>query len=236
MLINTMFPISKMHGSDGIAEGRVYFQNRGLQVSRRYVIPAYKHTDPQEEMREYFTLGAQAFGALTDEKRATWDDYAAGHKEEIHGVEYQLGAMACYQRINAIRQVDGQTLTDTAPTTDPDWRFSEVNTVAFDSGTSTLTFKVVHNKAVPGTEKVMVKVSPTLESGQRHSRKNERRLASTVLANSIVTLPASGQTLTITTARFVWVNGKYMDIALTPLNAEYSMATEFLSHQTITVS
>jgi hypothetical protein len=231
-----MFPISKMHGSDGIAEGRVYFQNRGLQVSRRYVIPAYKHTDPQEEVREYFTLAAQAFGALSDSQRATWDDYAARHKEEIHGVEYQLGAMACFERINAIRQIDAQTLIQTAPTTDPDWRFSEVNTVAFASGTGTLTFKVVHNKSVPGTEKVMVKVSPTLNSAQRHSRENERRLASSVLANSIVALPASGQTLTVTTARFVWVNGEYMDIALTPLNAEYSMATEFLSHQTITVS
>lgn len=236
MHIRTQFPVKDMSGHDGYPGGLVYFRLLGMQVARQYAIPRNPKTTSQLEVRSYMTQAAQAFGDLSDNERSAWLTFAAAHPRSFLGADYTLQEMACYVWINFYRLLDEQSISDVAPTSDPDWSYSEITALAYNSGTTTLSITATHNKGTPGTEFCLCRVSPALNSAQRHARKSDFRLVQGIDPASIPTLVASESAQTFASPVFVWTDTQWMDITLIPINAEYVPGTPFYYHGQVTVT
>lgn len=236
MHIRTQFPVSEMAGWDGYPGGLVYFKLLGMQVARQYAIPTNPKTANQLLTRSFLTLASQAFGDLTNDERAAWLTFAAAHPRSYLGATYTMQEMAAYVWINWLRQIDGQAISDAAPTIDPDWTFTDITSVAYVAGSTTLTLTVEHNKSVIANQFVLARISPALNSPQRHARESDYRLIEGVTAGSIPDLVASAADLTFTSPVFAWTDGQYVDILLTPVSEEYVPGTPYYRHGTIAVT
>ena len=236
MHIRTQFPVKEMAGHDGYPGGLVYFKLLGMQVARQFAIPTNPKTTSQLSVRTYLTQAAQAFGDLDNAERAAWLTFAAAHPRSYLGSDYTMQEMAAYVWVNFYRQLNDQAISDVAPTTDPDWSYSEVTALAYNSGTTTLSITGTHNKAVPGTEFVLARISSALNSAQRHARKSDFRLAQGIDAASIPTLIASESPQTFDAPVFSWTDQQWMDVELVPMNAEYVPGTPFYYHGQVTVT
>lgn len=236
MHIRTQFPVSEMAGWDGYPGGLVYFKLLGMQVARQYAIPTNPKTANQLLTRSYLTLAAQAFGALSDNERAAWLTFAAAHPRTYLGASYTMQEMAAYVWINWLRQLDAQAITDAAPSIDPDWSITDITAVAYVSGTTTLSLTITHNKAVIANQYVLSRISPALNSAQRHARKSDYRLIEGIAATSIPDLVADAADLVFTSPVFAWTDGQYLDIELIPISEEYVPGTPFYRHGTVTVT
>lgn len=236
MHIRTQFPVSEMAGWDGYPGGLVYFKLLGMQVARQYAIPTNPKTVNQLLARSFLTIASQAFGALTDDERAAWLTFAAAHPRKYLGATYTMQEMAAYVWINWLRQIAGEALSDVAPATDPDWTVTDITTVAYNSGTTTLTLTITHNKAVITDQYVLSRITPALNSAQRHARESDYRLIEGVTTASIPALCASAADLTYSSPVYSWTDGQYIDILLTPINADFVPGTPFYRHGTVTVT
>ncbi|KKM63413.1 hypothetical protein LCGC14_1511740 [marine sediment metagenome] len=144
--------------------------------------------------------------------------------------------MAAYVWINWLRQLDAQAITDAAPSIDPDWSITDITAVAYVSGTTTLSLTITHNKAVIANQYVLSRISPALNSAQRHARKSDYRLIEGIAATSIPDLVADAADLVFTSPVFAWTDGQYLDIELIPISEEYVPGTPFYRHGTVTVT
>jgi len=148
-----------------------------------------------------------------------------------------LPEISMYVRVNAYRLIDGQAISDAAPTVMADFVASDIASRAYVAGTTTLSFVVTHN-ADPVTGRLwLIKTTGSLASQMVRVKDNDYRLADGVATGSIVPVTATPQTIEIITPTFAnWSNGDYMDIQLVPLSAEYDPGTKYHSTDTIAVS
>lgn len=236
MQIRTQFPVKQMSGHDGYDGGLVYMTLYGQQIARQFVIPANPETTEQAAIRTILTTVSQAFGDLTDAERQTWRVWSQDHPQMFLGTEFTLQEMAAFCKINCIRAIDGEAVNDTAPTADPDWSYSAITAVAFNSGTKLLSITATHNKAVIADQSVLIRITAALASAQRFARKSDYRLAKGVNALSIPDLVASESAVTVDTPVFEWTDGQYLQVQLLPLNIDYAPGSEFTWHGTVTVT
>lgn len=235
MQLRTTFPVSVLAGHDGFPGGIVYYKASGLQCARRWVKPDNPQTAQQIQIRTYFTQAAQAFKNLTDAQRQAWATFCANHKKSYLGTEFILQEMPAFVWINTLRLIDGQTITTTAPSAEAGFSASAIANVAYNSGTSTLSFDVTHNGSA-GTGKWLIRITDTLASAQRNPRPSDWRLAAGVGTNSIVDVQASPQTISIANPVFTWSDGDYMAIMVVPLSDDYVPGARYIHKGTITVS
>ena len=236
MQVRTQFPIKQMSGHDGYPGGLVYMTLYGQQIARQFVIPSNPESDEQEAIRTILTTVSQAFGDLTDAERQTWRVWAQDHPQTFLGTEFTLQEMAAFCKINCIRLIDGEAVKDTAPVADPDWSFSEITAVAWNSGTKLLSITATHNKSVVTDESVLIRLTPALGSAQRFARKSDYRLAAGVDPKSLPSLVASESPVTVDTPVFEWTDGQYLQVQLLPLNIDYAPGSLFSWHGTVAVT
>lgn len=227
--------IEQMSGSDGKVGGFVHMKLLGFPVARRHVLPAQPRTTAQVNIRAYLSLAAQAFGSLTTAERAAWETLANLMTHTHLGFTYTPYAINAYISVNVWRQLDGQAISDTAPTALAGFTGSAIGTVSYVTGTTVFSFALTHN----GTATVGfwgISITPTLASAQRAARPSDYRLAHATTANAIIAVAATPQTCEVTAPIYTWSDGDYMAIKVVPLGADYIYGTEYTSRQTITVT
>jgi len=222
-------------GSDGRPGGFVFLKLMGMQCARLHVMPAQPQAADQVLIRGYLTSAAQAFGSLTDSERALWETYANLNVKSHLGYNYTLSAIMAYVQVNTYRQIDGQAISDTAPTALAGFSASAIGTLSYVTGTTIFSCIVTHNGA-NGVGFWAVSITPTLASAQRAARPSDYRLADAVAVGSIVPVTTSPQTIEITTPKYTWSNNDYMAVKLVPLGDAYEPGTEYRHKGQITVS
>lgn len=227
--------IEQMSGSDGKVGGFVHMKLLGFPVARRHVLPAQPRTTAQVNVRAYLTAAAQAFGSISVAERAAWETLANLMVHSHLGFTYTPYAINAYISVNVWRQLDGQAISDTAPTSLAGFTGSAIGTVGYVAGTTVFSFILTHN-GVATVGFWGISVTPTLASAQRAARPSDYRLGHATPADAIIAVAATPQTCEITVPIVTWANGDYMAIKVVPLGADYAYGTAYTSRQTITVT
>lgn len=229
------FPVQQLSGSDGTGTGLVAMRSNGIDIFRRYVVPYNPATAEQTLARSLFASSSQAFKLLTDEQRATWRTYAQLSPVTVLGREITLQEMAAFLRSDFYAYlIDTAHLTD-APAGTAGFSASDISTVTYDSGTTTLSIEVTHNGAASGGS-FITKITNTAASAQRNPRPGDFRLVEGVTTTSIVAAGSSPQTMTFSSPVFSWADNDYMSVEVTPLSSDYAIGTPFRSRQQISVA
>lgn len=231
MLITLTKPFATARGRDSTIFGNVLYPLGLRMVSRSFAQPDNPQSASQTSVRTYFTLGSQAFGALTDVERAAWDALAeAMPRSDMDGVEYNPTSKGTYVHVNSLRQIDGQAITDTAPSAVTQAAPTDITSVTIAGGNCTIVF--AHSNAdgffmVEGTAKL-----PAL---QRRPRDPDYRLVSSVLADSIVARGASPQSVVIAVGslHFPWAVADQVGIRITAISPGYVRGQSRSERQTI---
>lgn len=228
MKIRLAYPVSQMSGKVGGAFGIVMFQHRGLQVARTMVTPANPSTTPQDTIRGYLASAAVAFQSLTANEKAAWETYAELIKSRIMGQEVVRPAISVYCQINCIRQIAGEAITDTAPTTKPDFAISAITAFEYDSVSGDMNVVFTHNAPATANRYVLVRFTAALPSGVVVPKRSDYRLAETVAGSgSIVALDASPQTIAFDEPWTTVPVDSFAGVSITPLNTDYVPGVEF---------
>jgi len=228
MKIKLAYPVSEMSGKVGGDFGIVMFQHRGLQLARSLVTPSNPSTTAQDTIRGYLASAAVAFQSVTANEKAAWDAFAQLTKSKIMGQEVVRPAVSVYCQINCIRQIAGQSITDTAPTTKPDFAITGISAFELDAGNSEMNVVFTHNAPATANRFVLVRYTAALASGVVVPKKSDYRLASSnVGSGSIVALGASPDTVTFTTPWDLLSVDDYAGVSITPLNVDYVPGVEY---------
>lgn len=226
---------NRLSGSDGRIGGFVFTWALGMQVLRLHVMPAQPQSADQVLIRSYLTAAAQAFGSLTAAERAQWETYANLNVKSHMGLPYTLYAINAYIQVNSYRQINGQAISDVAPTSLAGFSASVIATLGYVVGTTTYSFDVTHNGVA--TEGFwVVYQTPVLASAQRAARPSDYRLIDSVSADSIVAVAASPQTISITTPKYVPTDTDWQAVRVVPLNDEYAPGTPTTFRGQVTVT
>lgn len=227
--------IEQMSGSDGKIGGFVHMKLLGFPVARRHVLPAQPRTTAQVNVRAYLTAAAQAFGELTTSERAGWETMANLMVHSHLGFTYTPYAINAYISVNVWRQLDGQAISDTPPTSLAGFTGSAIGTVGYVSGTTVFSFILTHN-GVATVGFWGVSITPALASAQRAARPSDYRLGMASAPDAIIAVAATPQTVELTAPIYTWTDGQYMAIKVVPLSADYVYGTPYTHRGTITVT
>lgn len=230
-------PVKTLHGAMSKQPGLVASVWRGLQTFRQWVKPANPQSVNQVLIRNILTQAAQGFQTISAENKASWAAWAAENPRYWQAQAYELPEIAAYVAINVYRLIDGVALSDTPPTDTPDFVGTDLDTFAYVSGTTTLSFVVTHTAAVVTNKMWVVKITRSLASAVRKPRDNDFVLVDGVTTDSIIDVTASPQTISVTTPRFAdWVTLDNMAIKVIPLSPQYSPGVPYWEVGVITVT
>jgi len=230
-------PVEALSGSMSKNPGLVAFVWRGLNVFRAWVSPRNPKSAEQLLIRNIITQAAQAYQSVTPNERTAWAEYATNHPEVIFDQAVTLPEIAMYVRVNTYRLIDAVGVEDAAPTELCDFVASDIATVAYDSGTTHLTFDVTHNAAVVTNKKWLIKITPSMSSPMKRVKEGDYRLALGVETGSIIPVTATPQTIDLTAPKFGnWSNQDTMSIKLIPLSPDYDPGTPYEKSNLITVT
>jgi hypothetical protein len=230
MKIKLAYPVSEMAGKVGGAFGIVMFQHRGLQVARSMVTPSNPSTTAQDTIRGYLASAAVAFQSVTAAEKIAWESFAELTKSRIMGQEVVRPAVSVYCQINSIRQIAGQAITDTAPTTKPDFAITGISAFEYDAVNGDMNVIYTHNAPATANRFVMVRWTSALPSGVVVPKASDYRLAETVAGSgSIVALGASPQEIAFDAPWTTVAVGSYAGVSITPLNVAYVPGVEYSS-------
>jgi len=227
MKVRLAYPVDQLVGKAGGPFGIVFSRWRGLQVARRLVVPANPSTVEQDAIRGMLASAAVAFQSLTLAEKATWNAFATLMRNRILGQEVTRPAISMYCMINVFRQIDGQAITDVAPTAKPDFAITGITAFQHDVVTGDMNVVFTHNAPATADRFVMAKWTAALPSGVVIPRKSDYRLAEGVDAASIIPLAASPQTAIFTTPWAELTVGQFSGVSLTPMNISYVPGVEF---------
>jgi len=228
MKIKLAYPVSEMSGKVGGDFGIVMFQHRGLQVARTHVTPSNPSSTPQDTIRGYLASAAVAFQSVSANEKIAWEAFAELTKSKIMGQEVVRPAISVYCQINSIRQIAGEAITDTAPTTKPDFAITAITAFEIDAGNSEMNVIFTHNAPATANRFVMVRWTAALPSAVVVPKKSDYRLAETVAGSgSIVALGASPQTISFTAPWTLVTAASFAGVSITPLNVDYVPGVEY---------
>lgn len=230
-------PFSRFHGKTtvpGTGTGLVTFSNaRAGNVVRQYVIPANPKSAQQIMSRGVFSAAAAAFKSLTTVEAANWN--ALAHlisKTNILGTDYTLTGIGLYCQVNAFRQLNGQSISDTVPTltTMP---IPVVGITSITQVTTTITV-VANCTGIADGALVFVRLTPSIARQSRLLRRNELRIPSTTETQCFATVSSSAATAAITFNTVTVTAGQYCGVELTAMSSTYlPHAPQFWNQQLI---
>lgn len=230
-------PVKVASGSMSRQPGIVFFPWRGLVLGRQHVIPRNPQTADQVAIRNYFTQGAQGFQSITLTQKQNWAAYALNHPHLFFGKEITIPEISAFQKVNMYRLIDGQSISNDAPTDLSDFVATDIANLAYASGTTQLTFDVTHNASVVTGKNWVIYITASLPSGVYAVRDGDYRLCKGVDTTSIVAVSASPQTVTITAPKFGnWANNDYVAVKLLPLSPDYDPGTVYYEVNLISVT
>lgn len=219
MLIKCQSPVDLFSGKTGGNNGIVGMPVKGRQIARDMVIPTNPQTTMQQAVRNYMSLASAAFQSLTAAEKAAWE--AVGlldDQTDSVGGKYNPSAIQEYQKVNMYRQLDGQAITDTAPSYA---QWAAATSVAASSAGGNLTVAVTHSLGAAGGF-FAIRVTPALASLVRNARENELRyLETSGLPNCIVSQAVSPQNVIMAMDAFTISPGDYIGIEVVTLSDGY---------------
>lgn len=113
--VNLAHLIDSIRGQ--IGHSVVYFPLGSRQFARNWVIPSNPSSEGQSTVRSALTAAANAFLSITVAEKQAWADLAANlPRKDLDSESYKLSAIQLYIEVNLYRQLDGQAITDVAPT------------------------------------------------------------------------------------------------------------------------
>lgn len=228
MKIRLTTPFAELSGAVGGPFGIVVWNQRGVMVGRRNVVPANPSTTNQDTIRGYLATAAGAFQSISLVEKAAWEVFGELMQRSTLGQKYNLSAISAYCMINTYRQMKGDTLTDTAPTTKPAFAVTGVTSITNVGPGTSLDLIFTHNEGTPSGEFVMIKTTGQLPSQVVVPKDSDFRMFAGVADDeSIVDLAASPQTVVEANAWAFPAVGSYMGIELTPMSDEYVPGVEF---------
>lgn len=227
MKLRLAYPVDEMSGKAGGDFGIVMSRWRGLQVARRLVVPTNPSTTQQDLIRGYLSSAAVAFQSVTGPEKTAWNTFAQLIANRIMGQMVVRPAISVYCLINVIRQIAGQAITDTAPTTKPDFAVTGITAFEHDVANNEMEVTFTHNAPATADRFVMVKYTGALPSGVVVPKKSDFRLAEGVSTGSIVALAASPQTIQFTSPWVELTAGSFAGVSIQPLNVSYVPGVEF---------
>lgn len=232
-----VMPVDFISGAMSKQPGLVGFNWRGLQVFRGWVKPRNPQSADQVSIRNILTQCSQGFQGITLTQKANWDTYGTIRPSVFYGKDIPIPAISAYVKVNTFRLIDGVAIDDEAPTALVDFVASDISTVAYNSGTTVLSFDVSHNATVVTGKLWVIKITATLPSAVYGVRKGDYRLCKGVDTASIIPVTASPQSVSITAPLFGnWGNGDPMSIQLLPLSPDYDLGSAYSEINNITVT
>jgi len=237
MKIVTVMPVDIISGAMSRLPGLVFFAWRNLQVARKWVKPRNPQSVEQVAIRNILTQCAQGFQSITQVQKDSWTAYGPIRPGEFYGKEFTPPEISMFVKVNSKRLIDAVAISNTAPTILADFVASDIASVAYNSGTTVLSFDVTHNASVVTNRKWAIYITASLPSGVYKVRDGDFRLAKGVATESIIPVTASPQTINISAPKFGnWSNGDYMAIRLEPLSEHYDAGATYQETNTITVT
>lgn len=221
-------PYEQLSGKNGAL---VNYSLSGNPIVRAFVTPANPQTTVQQTLRGYFTSGSQAFNDLTDSERAAWKTVAdAIQRTNSLGQQYTISEKGLYVMVNQYRQMDGQAITDTAPSITQGGAPSSLVSLKTDSGDLRIT---LGHSMTGGFW--LIEVSDALPGLQRQARDNEIYMVSTTIADNIVAVDTSPQTITIGSAdlKYAVSVGQRKAVRITRITSGYIKGASLTVHDTV---
>lgn len=217
--------VGELDSIRGRFDGTVQYPHGGRQFARKFVQPSNPDTSFQQVIRGYFTLASQAYNLLSSAEKADWEALAiAMTRVDANGDVYNPTAKGLYISVNQYRQIDGQAITDVAPSAVVAPAITSVNLIEND--TTTLTIGLT---GVSATDLLSVRLTPDLGSLVRQALPSEYRYLITSLPDNIV--PSVVGAVSIEKAvgllNFVPVATDNVGIEVVSLSSEYLKGQTF---------
>lgn len=228
MKVGLAYPIDSLSGKAAARSGLVYFMWRGMQVARRWVIPANPDTVDQDTIRAYLAAAAKGFQSVTPVQKTMWTALGQIYAKKVQGVDVVMPEISAYCMINQWRQIAGEALTADAPTAKPNFAVTGIQSATIIAPNISIAF--THSAAVPAGNFVALKMTAPLPSLMKVPTDSDYRMITTVSEVScIVALTESPQTIVIATAD-LWTPVDIDDVvgfSIMPLSDEYAPGLEY---------
>jgi len=209
---------------------QVNTRRNGQNVLRNFAAPDNEQSTAQVAVRGAITGASQAYSGLTASELAAWETLAANYTRlDRAGNEYPLTGQQMYNAVNAYRLMDGQAVSDTAPTYDPINDVGAVTSITIAAGQWTI---VLPELTVPDNSLAVLRFA-IVDNVIYKSQPADYKLLCTDLADAIVDIgAAAGGVFTIVVADGD-INTWFGDIAATDivrcfikiLGADYCLPT-----------
>ncbi|HUS88824.1 MAG TPA: hypothetical protein VMW91_05545 [Desulfosporosinus sp.] len=237
MKLGLTFPVESIHGAMSKQPGIVGFEYRGIQCARKWVAPTNPNSLNQSAIRNLLAQCAQAFQEITLENKSSWAAYAALHPRHFLTKPFTIPEISAFVSVNIYRLIAGEAISDTPPTDTCDFLATNIETLGYVSGTTTLSFIVTHTAAVVTNKHWGLYITRSMPSAVRKVRKNDYVLADGVAAGSIIDVTVTPQTIEILTPRFMdWVDDDFMGIKVVPFSPLFDIGTLYEELLQVTVT
>lgn len=212
-------PFEAVSGKVGGLSGIVAYRSRGVQYARNMVTPTNPDTSQQQVIRNYLSLAATAWKSVTDAEESAWAALAAQIiRTNPLGADYTPYPNNVYEMVNFYRQLNGQAITDTAPSYASPAAAGSISNLEFAGGQ--LDIEVTHG-LTPASGFFVVRVTPNLGSARRQARGNELRYADGTLSDNIVAIAASAQVIQLDNLNFSLNVGDWIGIQVLTVTNDY---------------
>lgn len=189
MIIKPAPPVGEMVNAFG--QDYVAFKSRGRQLLRQWVNPFQPETSVQVTLRNYFAQISAAWKTVNNTQAAAWEtlNENLGRTDSLGG-DYGFFLNNAFMQVNFYRLLDGQAITLTPPAFDPPPPITGVTSLEYLEPAE---LNITHS--LPAGTFLVINISPNLNSQRRNARKNDLRLPTATLADSVVARAASPQTI-----------------------------------------
>lgn len=233
MLIRPAAPVEAF--ANKVGDNYVAYLINNRQLGRSWVYPTNPLTTLQQQIRAYFAAAAAAWKLVTDSEAEGWANLAdqMGGTDSL-GRAYGFYVNNAYLSVNLYRQLDGQAITDTAPAYAAEPGATEITDVLWNDTDS---LQITFTHAAPAGSFFLVQATPFLLSARRKARRNELRIPTTSLPDSIVARSASPQTIDVNPARLGLSPGaNYLGVRLLTISSGYVPGGELFVPSILTSS
>jgi hypothetical protein len=190
--------------------------------SRAFAQPSNPNSLAQQSVRSNLTLASQAYSLTDDAEADAWLALSdALPRVDKNGNPYTIGAKGAYVQVNSLRLLDGQSISDTAPSAVTQAAPTDITDVDFvDASPDTLSVIFEHGN---DDGFFLLELTRPLPGLRRQPRDSDFVLPTTDLADSIVAQASSPQTIAmnIPDMRFVLAADDRIGVRITAISPGY---------------
>lgn len=202
----------------------VLYPIAGRQIGREFVVPFNPETAEQSAVRGDFGNASIAYSLLTPAEKAAWEALASSVTiTDAYGQETTIPAKAMYMRVNAYRQLNGQAITDTAPSIDshPIAQIVDDIPVVIATGAATITISA-SPVVFPVDALYFVRMTAPLPGTTRVARRTDLRQLNDLSASSFVpATTTSAMAMSSADLRFTYADQDRVGLEIVTLTADY---------------